>query len=213
MKRLFLILIIVLPVLSAQAQAGPGKQRPTFELTPLFGYHLGGAATFSEGRVDVADAASYGGVFSVVFDQGLSVDLSYTRSDSTVDFTADEPGYTDQTFRGSSNYIMAGINKDWLESRFRINLGGELGAAWFEARTSDVKDAWFFSMALKGGFKFYFTDFLGLRFQGRLLLPLDLSDGGFWLGIGTGGSGGGISLGWNVPIVQGDFLLGLIIRI
>ena len=180
MKRLILILIVVLPSVAAAEQTGAAAPRPSFELTPLFGYHLGGASNFEEGRVDIAGAAAYGGVFSVILHQGLSVDLSYTRSDSTVDFTADEPGYTDQSFRGSSNYIIAGMNKDWLEGRFRINLGGELGAAWFEAKTSDVTDAWFFAISVKGGFKFHFNDTMGLRFQSRLLLPLDLSEGCFW---------------------------------
>lgn len=213
MKRLISILVFILPVLAVQAQTGSGQPRPSFEITPLFGYLFGGAATFDEGSIDINGDLSYGGAFSAVFSQGFSVDLSYTRSDSNVEFIADEPGYTDQAFKGSSNYIMLGMNKDWLDGRFRINLGGELGAAWFEAKTSNVQDAWFFAVSLKGGFKFYFNDFLGLRFQSRLLLPLDLSSGGFWIGIGSGGGSSGVSLGWNVPIVQGDLLLGLIIRI
>ena len=190
-------------------------ERPPFEITPVFGYHLGGATDFNEGRVDVANSISYGIIFSVVdLPGGFSVDLSYTRADSTLDFTAyDTPTYSNASFGMASNYILVGANKDFLENRIRLFIGADIGAAWFDSKDSSVSDAWFFALDIKGGMKIYLSERLGLRLQGRFLLPMDLSNSGLFFGIGSGGSGGGLTLGGIAIIPQGDFSLGLIIRI
>ena len=182
---------------------------PPVEITPMVGYHLAGGTTFNEGRLDIADSFTYGIFFSLVNLPGsTSVELSYTRADSTLNFTASSPGYTDTNFGIASNYILIGVNKDFLENRFRLFVGTDIGAAWFDTKDSSVKDAWFFSMGLKGGMKFYLNDRIGFRLQGRFLLPMDFSNGVFW-GIGTGG----LSVGGTAIIYQGDFSVGLIIRL
>ena len=209
MQRLILVLLttIFLP-------AALYAERPPFEITPVFGYHLGGATDFNEGRVDVANSISYGIIFSVVdLPGGFSVDLSYTRADSTLDFTSTDVAYSDAGFGMASNYILVGANKDFLENRIRLFIGADIGAAWFDSKDSSVSDAWFFAFDIKGGMKIYLSERLGLRLQGRFLLPMDLSNSGLFFGIGSGGSGGGLTLGGTAIIPQGDFTVGLIIRI
>ena len=209
MQRLILVLLttIFLP-------AALYAERPPFEITPVFGYHLGGATDFNEGRVDVANSISYGIIFSVVdLPGGFSVDLNYTRADSTLDFTSTDVAYSDAGFGMASNYILVGANKDFLENRIRLFIGADIGAAWFDSKDSSVSDAWFFAFDIKGGMKIYLGERLGLRLQGRFLLPMDLSNSGLFFGIGSGGSGGGLTLGGTAIIPQGDFTVGLIIRI
>ncbi len=182
---------------------------PPVEITPVVGYHLAGGTTFTEGRVDIADSFTYGIYFSIVdLPGGTSVELSYTRADSTLNFVTSYPGYNNTSFGLASNYILIGVNKDFLENRFRLFVGTDIGAAWFDTKDSSVKDAWFFSMDLKGGMKFYLNDQIGFRLQGRFLLPMDFSNGVFW-GIGAGG----LSVGGTTIIYQGDFSVGLIIRL
>ncbi len=65
------------------------------------------------------------------------------------------------------------------------------------------------AMNFSGGVKIYLSEKLGLRLQGRLLMPLYVSGGGFY--VGTGGAG--VSVGAGVPILQGDLSAGLIIVI
>ncbi len=48
-----------------------------------------------------------------------------------------------------------------------------------------------FGVSLGGGVKIYLTDFLGIRLQGRLMMPLYVSGVGLGCGIGTGGAGCG----------------------
>jgi hypothetical protein len=70
-------------------------------------------------------------------------------------------------------------------------------------------DIWRFAFTVGGGAKIYLSDRFGLRLQGRIMAPLYFSGGGVYFG--TGGSGFGVSGG--IPILQGDFTAGLIIRL
>ncbi len=206
MKRSILSVVLIF-LLSAVLMAA----MPPVEITPVVGYHLAGGTTFNEGRLDIADSFTYGIFFSLVdLPGGTSVELSYTRADSTLTFTASPsyPAYSDASFGIASNYILIGVNKEFLENRVRLFVGSDIGAAWFDSKDSSVKDAWFFSMGLKGGMKFYLNDRIGFRLQGRFLLPMDFSNGVFW-GIGTGG----LSVGGTTIVYQGDFSAGLIIRL
>jgi len=209
MKRLklFISVIVLLPGFL-------WAERPPIEITPMIGYHLGGATDFNEGRMDIADSFSYGLYLSMTDLPGsVSVDLSYSRADSTLAFTASDAGYNDADFGVASNYIMFGVNKDFLENRIRLFLGMDVGAAWFDSKASGGSDAWFFALDLKGGMKFYLNDRLGFRLQGRFLVPMDFYDSGLYLGIGPGGVGGGLTYEGAAIIYQGDFSVGLIVRL
>jgi hypothetical protein len=62
-------------------------------------------------------------------------------------------------------------------------------------------------MEFGGGWKFYFSDAVGVRLQGLALLPLVFTGGGLY--VGTGGSSLGVSAG--IPIAQFSFSAGLIV--
>jgi len=64
-------------------------------------------------------------------------------------------------------------------------------------------------MTLGGGVKIWLSDRIGIRAQGRLLLPMMWAGAG--LSVGTGGTG--FSLGAGTAMVQGDFTGGLIIAL
>lgn len=207
---IFIFLLVSIPgVLFAE--------RPPMEITPLAGYHLGGSADLYQGDLDIRDSVTYGIMYSLILPEpGVSVDFSYTRADSNADFKADPayiPTYSDTDFGMASNYIMIGASKEFFQDRIRLFIGGDLGTAWFDSKDSSIDDAWFFAFDIKGGMKVYLGERLGLRLQGRFLMPMDLSNSGFFFGVGSGGSSGGISLGGTVFAYQGDFSLGLIVRL
>jgi len=87
------------------------------------------------------------------------------------------------------------------------------GITWFNMTSHGVSDHVSFSAALGGGVKFFFSDRIGIRLQGRLLLPMYFSGGGLFVGIGSGGTSSGVSVSTGVLAVQGDFSGGLIIRL
>lgn len=192
-------------------------EKPPMEITPLVGYQLGSSADFSQGDLDIKDSVTYGIMYSIIFPvQGTSIDFSFTRADSNASFRVDpaySPTYSDTDFGMASNYIMIGANKDFLKEKIRLFIGGDIGAAWFDSKDSSIDDAWFFALDLKGGIKVYFSERLGLRLQGRFLMPMNLSDSGIFIGVGSGGTTGGVTLGGTVFAYQGDFSIGLVVRL
>ena len=82
-----------------------------------------------------------------------------------------------------------------------------LGTTYFTPQEGGYQDEWKFSMTLGGGVKIWFSDRVGIRLQGRLMLPMFWGGAGF--SVGTGGSG--FYLGGGTSMVQGDFTGGLII--
>ncbi len=210
MKSMFSLLIFV--VLIALVPNTLFAQRPPMEITPLVGYHIGGATDFYQGRMDIKGSVTYGLMYSIILPpQGVSIDLSFTRADSSLSFTANTgfPGYSDTSFKMASNYIMIGSNKEFLQDKVRLFIGGDIGAAWFDSKDSSVSDLWLFAVDLKGGIKIYLSDRIGIRLQGRFLMPMDLSNSGLFVGLG----GAGVTFGGTVFVFQGDFTAGLIIRL
>ncbi len=116
MKRLFSLLVFVFLIVLVPNFLF--AERPPMEITPLVGYHIGGATDFYQGRMDIKGSVSYGIMYSIILPpKGVSIDLSFTRADSSLSFTANAgfPGYTDTTFKMASNYIMIGSNRDFLQ--------------------------------------------------------------------------------------------------
>lgn len=207
--RIFLVLFVLL-ILTAPAALF--AQRPPMEITPLVGYHIGGSNDFTQGKINIKGSVTYGIMYSIILPSKMtSIDISFSRADSSLSFVANPayPTYSDIDFKMASNYIMIGSTRDFLQKKIRLFIGAEIGAAWFDSKVSSVKDLWLFAVDIKGGMKIYFSDRLGLRLQGRFLMPIDVSDTGIFVGLG----GAGLTFGGGVFAYQGDFTLGLIIRL
>ena len=82
-----------------------------------------------------------------------------------------------------------------------------LGAVRADPYKPGVGSEWLFGIGLGAGAKVFLSEKIGLRFQGRLLLPFAMSGGGMWCGTGTGCS---VGLGASTTIAMGDFTAGLI---
>ena len=96
-----------------------------------------------------------------------------------------------------------------------------LGATWFhnydpvegDYRGPGTSDVTMFSITLGGGVKVMFSDKMGLRLQGRLLMPMYFNGLGFFIGGGSGGASAGLGVTSTVPILQGDLTAALIFRL
>jgi hypothetical protein len=155
--------------------------------------------------------AQYGGIFSVELGPGVLGEFSYTRSKTTArydDFVSGEHTNYDMAI----DYFQLGGVKE-LKKGPVVPFGmASLGVTWFNMQTYGVSDHVSFSAALGGGLKFFFSDRIGIRLQGRLLMPMYFSGGGLFVGIGSGGSSTGVSVSTGFLTVQGDFSGGLIFR-
>lgn len=181
------------------------------ELTPIYGISLNGHVNLYRAKFKMDNAANFGGILSVEVMPGTLGEFSYTRSKTTAryqDFAAGDVTYYDMAI----DYFQLGGVKE-LSKGPVVPFGmASLGVTWFNMTTHGVSDHVSFSAALGGGLKFFFNDRIGIRMQGRLLLPMYFSGGGLFLGIGSGGPSSGVGISTGVLTVQGDFSGGLIFR-
>jgi hypothetical protein len=193
-------------------QATSSYTGPRIEITPFMGYQLNGKIKFREGDFKMEDAMSYGGMVSVEVHHQTWGEFVYSRSDTKASFRRfSDP--TENKYNMAMNYFQLGVVREVGEQRIVPFGTFSGGVTWFQMKDAGVGDEVKLSLAMGGGLKFHLTDRIGLRFQGRLLLPLYLYGGGFYFGVGTGGPSSGLSLGSTVIAAQGDFTGGLIFRI
>ncbi len=201
----FAVLFFIPSELSAQ-----GK----FEISPFGGYMFGGRIRFYEGELRINDNANFGVALSTEIRPGFQFELSWSQMQSNASF---RPNYGYEDFAGdfdvNVNYFQAG--GIWEMDKGKIHPYGlfSLGTTWFDAREKNIDDVWRFSIALGGGAKVWFSDHVGIRLQGRFLVPMYFSGGGIFCGIGTGGSSCGVSLGAGSTILEGDLTAGLMFKL
>lgn len=202
------IVIMAFPLdLSAQAR---------IEISPYGGYMLGGKMRFYEGDLKINDAANYGLALDVEVAPDTKIEIFWSQMGTTAQFNGSY-GYdfldTDP-FDVNLGYIQIGSLREIDMDNIRPFGAFTLGTAYFipqSNNTSEVQyeNTWKFSVTLGGGVKIWFTDRVGIRLQGRLMLPMFWGGAGF--SVGTGGSG--FTVGAGTSMAQGDFTGGLIIAL
>jgi hypothetical protein len=186
------------------------------ELVPSIGYQFGGRVNYYQGELRINDNMNYGVSFIVPEIQwGTDLEINYTRMDSRARFRANPsyPDFEDSEFDISVNYIQVGALKKFNESGNFTPFGSfSLGAAVFSPK-NDISDVWRFAITLGLGGKYMISDRIGIMVRGRLMLPMIFGGVGGYVGIGTGGSSGGLYVDSYATIVQGDFNGGLVISL
>jgi len=200
MKRIcfFSLFLVLMPVMLF-------SQR--IELTPFGGYVFAARMNGSGGYIRFEGNAQYGGMLSIAVSRVVDIDLIYTRSDTKAEVYYVNWPYEEVPL--SINYIMGGFTKN-----FRVNptvspfAGMNIGACLM-APKEEYTDTWFLLAGIKAGVKIYAGSRIGFRIQGDLFMPIQSS--GFTFFVGTGGSGGGISL--YGTMIQAGLSGGLILRL
>lgn len=188
------------------------------EITPFYGYQLNGKVVGYSGDLNVRDASSYGLMLDVTVKKGMQVELYYSRSDTRADFV-EYRGPTVKLTDVSVNYFQLGFLRTVKKmNNISVYGVGSLGATLFspsgnryDGSPEDLyfEDWWLFSVTMGGGAKVMFSEKVGLRFEGRLMMPITWAGGGFM--VGTGGSG--FYLGGGSAILQASMSVGLIIAL
>lgn len=179
------------------------------ELTPLVGYLLNGNIDFYNGELKFDNNINYGISLAVNTGYGTSIEAIYSFSASTTNFRSYTLQLSNKSFATNINYIQVNGLKEFLDGQFRPFGFIGVGASGFVSQDSNYNAWWSFAMNFGLGAKIFLSDNIGIRIQGRLLLPLSYGGAGFYCG--TGGCGGGVSA--TTSMVQGDFMAGLIIGI
>lgn len=182
------------------------------EIVPSIGYMFGGRLNYYQGEVKIDDNVSYG--LSIIVPNisfGTDLEISYTRMDSHLYFTPynNFPNYDATDFGVSVNYIQIGALKSFgADGAFKPFGSFSAGTTIFSAKTN-IDNVWRFSITLGLGARIEITDRVGVILRGRLLIPMVFSGVGAYYGMGSGGSGGGLTVNSYSSIIQGDFSGGL----
>lgn len=188
------------------------------EITPFYGYHFAGKVTGYSGDLNIRDAGMYGLMLDINVQKGMQVELYYSRTDTRADFV-EYRGPTYKLTDISVNYFQLGFLRTVKKMKNTEMYGiFSLGASLFSPSgqpydeiEEDVyfEDWWFFAMTVGGGAKVWFSERVGLRLEGRLMMPITWAGGGFMVGSG----GGGFYLGGGSAILQASVTAGLMVRL
>lgn len=207
----FVFTLAVLAFLVPADTIAQGK----IELTPFGGFMFGGKMRFYEGDFKIQDNANYGLVMDVELAKDTKLELMWAHMNTTGQFNG-KYGYdflTTDPFNLGVGYIQIGSVREINYDNIRPFGAFTLGTTYFlpSGNSSSVQydDTWKFSVTLGGGAKIWLTDRVGIRLQGRLMLPMFWGGAGFT--VGTGGAG--FTVGASTSMVQGDFTGGLIIAL
>lgn len=203
-KLSFAGLVIAIILLCHDSVQAQGR----FEITPFGGYMFGGKMRFYEGDFKIQDNATYGILLDAEIAPGTKIELFWSQMNTTAEFRAGF-GYEDlriDPFDINVGYIQVGSLREIDYDNIKPFGIITLGTTYFSPQGTRYDQTWKFSTTLGGGAKIFFTDRIGIRLQGRLMLPM------FWGGAGlsVGSGGAGFTVGAGTSMVQGDFSAGLI---
>lgn len=204
-----LMVVAVLAVLfttvapEAFAQQAGGKARPPMQFSFTYGSMWGGNIGTGLGTLRTGTGGSMGFALDVPIRPGMSLEASYTRQESSLDW--DERGSSLRTLSDMTvNVWHLGTLRDLAPPTAKVipYVQGSLGATFFSPSASEVviDDETYamdgttkFSIAFGAGFKTFFGEAqkIGLRGLFKVTSTLYDSSGGVYFG--TGGAGLGIS--------------------
>jgi hypothetical protein len=201
--------VIIMLVLLTVTAVGHARR---FELTPIVNYvwtaKIPAYGYDTNGDVDIGNSASWGIVADIDIHYEAQLELLYNRQDSYAEYVTYPGGIQlEKVDVAVEYYQIGGLYRRPMENIDPFFLF-TLGATRYAPKTSEYRDAWKFSFIVGLGAKVWLSDNIGLRFQGRLLLPTLWSSTGFWCGTGGCGLGFGGGSVWT----QGDLGVGLAFR-
>jgi len=202
-KSLFTLLFLCAISITLSAQR--------LELTGFSGIMLSGDVRTDYGEGKIESNANYGGILDYEISRGTMLELMYNRKDTRMsyyDYYTLIPSWDEYDI--SVEYYHIGVQHEVGENRIKPFGAFTLGFSRYHVKNGYYDDAYRFSLAPGLGFKVYLTEQIGLRFQGRLLMPLEFYGFGIFYGTSSGVSSG---VSFNVPVFQGDFTAGLFISL
>jgi hypothetical protein len=174
----------------------------------LAGYQTNSNVTVAQGELNFKDDVTYGLGFDVDVDRQTKLEVSWNMSPTKIElneYLGSTVPVTDLNIHHFQGGAVFEPKKDKV-SPFGLFT---LGATWFQPKESNLSDEVRFSIAFGGGVKVYLSDKVGLRFQGRVIIPMQF--GGTTMWVGTGGAG--VSVGAYTYFVEADFNGGLFIML
>jgi hypothetical protein len=177
-------------------------------LTPFYGYQFGGRVSTYEGEARIKDTENYGFTLDVPYTGTTTLQLLYIYQDTSLQYTNKYTGITKDLFDLSVQYFHLGGTAEVAKGTTTSFVSGSLGATYFDPDKSGISSETLFSLSFGMGLIKEIRKNIALRFQGRLLIPIQYAGGSLFCG--SGGCSVGISGG--TTILQGDVTAGLVVR-
>jgi hypothetical protein len=203
-KSFFTISIILfIGVFTSQINA-----QEKVQIFGLAGYQVNTNITVAQGELKFKDAPAYGAGIDIRVDKITMAEFSWSMSGSILSL--------DQYL--GENTVITDLNVHHFQAgaivepeKGKVSPFGliTMGATLFSPTENNYSDEWKFSFSLGLGAKVYMSDRIGLRFQGRVIIPVQFTSGSIWVGSG----GTGVAVGAYTTFTEFDFLGGLFIRI
>jgi hypothetical protein len=202
----FLALVFLFSTSPSQAQDSKA------EITGFVAHFWGGTYALSGGQIDVDDVPEYGGIIDFPANRDVTLELTYSYAKTHTKFYSyypPLPGQDNYDTDVTVNYILIGALHEAKKGKIAPFGGASLGAVVFTPDKPQYSTTWRGALSLQLGLKIDMGDKLGLRIGGRFLFPLYIYGGTVYAG--SGGAGYGVSAG--IPIVQGDLMAGLTLKL
>ena len=197
-------------LLALMFAGGFGIAHAQVEVTPYAGWMFAGSLAGTNGRVDVTDDWAYGGMIDIPISPDLIAEIMYTRIDTRATVEQRPDFIEEPLFDLAIQYFHLGAVYQENVAKKITGFGAfTLGATLFSPKNSVYEDETRFSIALATGLKIYATERLGLRLQGRLLVPMFFTGGSLW----CGGGGCAASVNGGSSLIQGDLGIGVMVRL
>lgn len=206
--RIFAWMIVSL--LLCGASAASAQDRKTLEITPMVGWQYGGSIDAAQGGDLHFNAGwNYGGSLGIQMEPNLTGEVSWSVQKSKA--VLQPAGLLPDTtlFDLDIHYFQLAGLRDLGEGSVRPFVLGSVGATMFDPKASGFDSHWFFSLGVGLGVRAPLSERMGLRVQGRFLLPMQFDSGSIFCG--SGGCGGSVSGGTAIP--QGDVSAGLSVKL
>lgn len=208
MKK-FIVFALLLSCLDTVAQ--------TMELTPFYGYRIGGRLDVYNGPdlgyIKMVDSESFGLDLNYKLESGVAINLAWYGQSTTVDFYGYNNSEIEKVGDAFANYFLVSGIYEKKQSGITPFAGFGIGMATFVLTDPKSDVVYRFAASLQGGVKFDLSEKVGLRIRAVMLTPLQFGGGGLFCGVGTGGSGCSVNVGASSSIIQGDFSAGLVVKL
>jgi opacity protein-like surface antigen len=220
-KRLLFLLLLASAAASAQYQYYPTAQSApayvgskVFDVTAFAGYQLNGDVSTTGGNLNIGDSPAYGGILDFRVHRFAAIELMYEYTKPTAQFISFGAFSSSRPFDVASHYFQIGgtsvQHAGPLEPFFGFTIGGALYVpgtiTLANGGTLNAQDTWRFATTLALGTKIWVSDNVGIRLEGRMLMPLVFNGGGFYFGTG----GAGLTTSAGIPSLQFAFTGGLV---
>lgn len=176
------------------------------EITPFGGYQMGGSLEVLAGTLRIKDNWNFGAILDFTIRPGFQIELIYSHQDSELRLEQPllQPVYL---FDAAVEYFHIGALRDLRGGKVRPFVTGTIGVTHFNPKPEGLSSEWRFSTNVGLGVKVFASERIGLRLQGRLMLPFINGGAGFFVG-----PGGGYVTASGEVLVQWDVSAGLLFR-